>query len=226
MNGPQDIGGKQGLGPVLVDGPEPDKPAFHSEWERRVFGLSFCSWLSSGVSVDESRRYQSSLPYDRYFGSAYYERWLYSLERLMVAKGVATEGEIETGVAAVEPPPALVEPEQLADVVVGLATNGAKRFRDAPDAPVFAVGQEVRAKNMNPRTYDRLPTYLKGRRGIVDEHYGAFMHPEHLAVGKLEEPGAHCYRVRFLAVELWGESAEGPDDALCVDLFENYLEPA
>jgi hypothetical protein len=40
------------------------------------------------------------------------------------------------------------------------------------------------------------------------------------------EPGDHCYRVRFAATELWGASAEGPDDALCVDLFESYLEPA
>ena len=107
MNGPQDLGGKQGLGTVPY---EPDEPVFHSEWERRVFGLCFCSWLSSGVTVDESRWMQANMPYERYYGSLYYERWLYSLERLMVAKGVATEEELERGAALAEPAPPVVEP--------------------------------------------------------------------------------------------------------------------
>lgn len=226
MNGPQDIGGRQGLGPVLAEGPEPVRPVFHSGWERRVFALSFCSWISSGVTVDESRVHQTKMPYDRYYGSSYYERWLYSLERLMVAKGTASEWEIETGKASGEPPPAIVEPEKLAAMAVGLATHGVKRFRDAPAAARYAAGDQVRPKRDNPRGYDRLPSYLKGRRGVVDEHYGGFVRPEDLAAGRTDEPGDHCYRVRFAATELWGESAEGPDDSVCVDLFESYLELA
>lgn len=220
MNGPQDIGGKQGLGTVPY---EPDEPVFHSEWERRVFGLSFCSWLSSGVTVDESRWMQATMPYERYYGSLYYERWLYSLERLMVEKGVATQEELERGASLADPALPVVEPSELAAVVVGLAKNGIKRERPAP-APGFEVGQTVRAKVINPSGYDRLPTYLRGRRGAVDCSYGGFVHPEDLAAGRLEEPGANCYRVRFSASELWGESAENPEDSVCIDLFENYLE--
>lgn len=226
MNGPQDIGGKQGLGPVLAAGPEPVQPVFHSDWERRVFALSFCSWIASGVEVDESRARQAALPYDRYYGSSYYERWLYSLELLMVEKGVAGEDEIESGKSSGEAPSPAVPPEELAMAAVGLADNGVKRFRDAPVGPGYSAGEAVRAKNVNPRSYDRLPAYLKGRRGTIDEHYGAFVRPEDLAAGMPDEPGDHCYRVRFMATELWGESAEGSEDAVCVDLFESYLEPA
>jgi nitrile hydratase subunit beta len=223
VNGPQDIGGRQGLGPVLVDA---DEPVFHADWERRAFALSFCSWVASGVSVDESREAQASMPYARYYGSSYFERWLYSLEQLMIRKGVLSEGELETGsVAAGEPPPPLVEPDRLAEAVVGLALNGAERLRAAPTAPAYRVGEKVRARVVNPRSYDRLPAYVKGRTGVIDEHYGAFARPEDLAAGRYEEPGAHCYRVRFEASALWGESAELPDDAVCIDLFESYLEP-
>ena len=226
MNGPQDIGGKQGFGPVLPTGPEPAQPVFHSDWERKVFALSFCSWITSGVAVDESRAHQVGMPYDRYYGSSYYERWLYSLERLLVEKGVANEDEIESGKASGEAPPPTVAPGELTAAALGLATRGIKRSRDAPAGPGYVAGDEVRAKNVNPRSYDRLPTYLKGHRGTIDEYYGPFIRPEDLAAGKPDEPGDHCYRVRFAATELWGESAEGRDDAVCVDLFESYLEPA
>jgi nitrile hydratase beta subunit len=224
LNGPQDVGGKQGLGPVVG---EPDEPVFHDEWERRVFALSFCSWLSSGVTVDQSRQEQAAMPYDRYYGSAYYERWLYALERLMIERGVVTPAELESGTAEAGPPtPPVIEPSQLAAVAIGLAENGVTRLRPARDRPAFEVGQRVRARNLHPRTYDRLPTYVKGRLGVVDALCGAFAHPEDLAAGRIDRPGAHCYRVRFAATELWGPSAERPGDSLCIDLFENYLEPA
>jgi nitrile hydratase subunit beta len=224
VNGPQDIGGRQGLGAVPF---EADEPVFHADWERRVFGLSFCGWLASGISVDESREAQASMPYARYYGSSYYERWLYGLERLMVRKGVLSEEELEDGAArAGDCPPPLVEPERLIETVVGLAVNGAERLRDAPAPHTYEVGDRVRAKVVNPRSYDRLPAYVKGRAGVIEEHYGAFARPEDLAAGRYGEPGAHCYRVRFDAFELWGDSAERSGDAVCIDLFESYLDPA
>jgi nitrile hydratase len=227
VTGPQDLGGRRGFGPI----PEPgvgEREVFAADWERRVFGLSFCSWVASGVEVDQSRAWQASLPDDRYYGSSYYERWLYSLERLMVEKGVATEAEIASGSAR---PGKLhtrpkVEPAALAAAVAELADHGVRRFREPDGEPVYAVGDRVRVKESDSVGYDRVPTYLKGRRGRIAERLGAFGHPADLAVGRVDAPGAHCYRVRFKATELWGESAEHPGDSLCVDLFESHLEPA
>ena len=42
MNGPHDLGGQHGFGPVA---PEVDEPYFHAEWEKRALGLT----LSSGA---------------------------------------------------------------------------------------------------------------------------------------------------------------------------------
>ena len=36
MNGPQDLGGQMGFGPVA---PEKDEPAFHADWEKRAADL-------------------------------------------------------------------------------------------------------------------------------------------------------------------------------------------
>jgi nitrile hydratase subunit beta len=225
LNGPQDLGGKRGLGAVPDPGADPEH-VFGSDWERRVFALSFCSWVASGVHVDESRSLQASLPYDRYYGSSYYERWLHSLERLIVAKGVASEAELEAGRALPDGGAAspLVEPSGLEAAVGELADGGIRRFRDAPGQPAHVAGERVRVRRINPRTYDRLPSYVKGRLGTIDEHYGAFAHPADIAAGRTDAPGVRCYRVRFAATELWGESAERSGDSLCIDLFENHLE--
>ncbi|TIM61868.1 MAG: nitrile hydratase subunit beta, partial [Mesorhizobium sp.] len=37
MNGPQDLGGQMGFGPVA---PETDEPYFHAAWERRALGVT------------------------------------------------------------------------------------------------------------------------------------------------------------------------------------------
>lgn len=37
MNGPQDLGGQMGFGPVA---PEPNEPLFHADWEKRALGVT------------------------------------------------------------------------------------------------------------------------------------------------------------------------------------------
>ena len=83
----------------------------------------------------------------------------------------------------------------------------------------------MEAKNLHPTTHSRLPSFVKGKRGIIDTYHGARCHDEALADGRGEVP-EHLYAVKFLAKDLWGPDAERPDDAVYVDLFENYLTPA
>ncbi|MGI9556344.1 MAG: nitrile hydratase subunit beta [Solirubrobacterales bacterium] len=220
---PQDIGG-QDHGPV---NPDPDEPVFKDEWERRVFGLSFCTWIGSHVTLDRFRQFQAALPEDRYLASSYYERWLHAVEQVMLDNGVATEAELESFQATGDPaPPGRLKPAELGPVALAMVDDGAPRFIETDDPAAFKPGSKVRVLDVEPRIYDRLPTYLRTHEGIVDEHYGSFGSPEEYATGTPTPPGAHLYRVRFDAEELWGPDAEAAGDELCVDLFEHYLEAA
>ena len=53
-------------------------------------------------NVDEMRRTIESLPREIYERHDYYERWLLTIERLLVEKGVLTQAEIDSRIAAME----------------------------------------------------------------------------------------------------------------------------
>ena len=66
-----------------------------SHAELRVDALMVLLMGRGVFNVDEMRRTIESLPRDIYEHHDYYERWLYTIERLLIEKGVLTEAEIE-----------------------------------------------------------------------------------------------------------------------------------
>ena len=101
--------------------------------------------------------------------------------------------------------------------------KGSRYTREVAEAPRYAAGDAVRARNLNPTGHTRLPRYVRGRAGVITAHHGAHVLPDANAHGLGEQPQA-LYQVRFEAAELWGGPAR-PRDAVHVDLWESYLEP-
>src|SRR5262249_7878927 len=97
MRAMHDMGGLL-AGPVERDEHEP------SFAERRVDALMMLLMSPKiGIfNVDEMRRVIEGLPPEIYQRHDYYERWLYTIERLLVEKGVLTQAEIDARVAALE----------------------------------------------------------------------------------------------------------------------------
>jgi nitrile hydratase subunit beta len=90
--------------------------------------------------------------------------------------------------------------------------------------PRFQVGQNVRARNIHPLEHTRLPRYARGKQGTIDRDHGVQVFPDSSVAGSGEKP-QHVYSVRFPARELWGEQAS-PRDAVYIDMWDAYLEPA
>lgn len=90
-----DMGGLA-AGPVIKDEHDP------SLAERRVDALMslLMSPPLSAFNVDEMRRTIESLPREVYERHDYYERWLLTIESLLLEKGILTRSEIEARVAA------------------------------------------------------------------------------------------------------------------------------
>lgn len=109
-----------------------------------------------------------------------------------------------------------------ADLVPAVVATGASARIAAHVAPRFRVGDRVRVRNHNPTTYTRLPGYLRGKRGTIEQDYGVFVFPDTHAHALGDKP-QHCYSVRFTAIELWGPTASDRD-TLRVDVFDDYMD--
>src|SRR5436190_524459 len=81
-----DMGGQTGFGPVPVD--ENGEPAFHADWEARVYALATMLRRRGLFNSDELRSAIERLPPEQYLAASYYERWLGALEMLVAEKGV------------------------------------------------------------------------------------------------------------------------------------------
>lgn len=219
MNGAHDMGGTQGFGPIER---EADEPVFHAEWERRAFALTLAMGAAGEWSIDASRFAREDRPPLDYLSRTYYEIWAAGLQRLCAERGLLTAEEIEAG-RALRPGRPIGRTLTAADVEPML-TRGGGVSRE-PDRPArFAVGDQVRARNLHPRTHTRLPRYVRGRTGIIDRIHGCHVFADVHAHGGGEDP-QWLYTVRFDARELWGQDAD-PAAAVSVDAFEPYLEPA
>ncbi len=160
MNGPHDLGGAHGFGPIVA---EPDEPWFHAEWERRAFALTLAMGATGAWTLDMSRQARERIPPADYLASTYYEIWLKGLERLLVEHDLATAEEIATGHSL--SPPADVPRKAIAATVPAALAKGAPTERE-PAAPArFKIGDAVRAKVMNPVGHTRLPRYVRGPKG-------------------------------------------------------------
>jgi len=94
---------------------------------------------------------------------------------------------------------------------------------DADVAPRFSPGDRVLTRNIHPVGHTRLPRYARGRRGVVERDYGAFVFPDTNALGLGKKP-QHLYSVRFAARELFGPEAS-ERDTVRLDLWDDYLDP-
>ena len=90
----------------------------------------------------------------------------------------------------------------------------------------FADGSRVRVKALYPPGHCRTPFYTRGRVGIVLGLADHQPNPEELAYGRTGLPRRAVYRVSFPHTELWPDASEPSRDAVVVDLFEPWLEPA
>jgi len=218
MNGVHDMGGIQGMGPIEY---ETNEPVFHEAWEARAFALTLAMGAWRKWNIDAARHERELIPPAEYLRMSYYEKWLAGLIELLIKSGLATRAEIASGSPAPGSPKAT--PPLTADIVPRMVAACGPTNRQVA-APRFRVGQPVLARNIHPAGHTRLPRYARGKLGTIDRHQGGFVFPDSNAHFSGEKP-QHVYSVRFAACELWGSQAS-PLDAVYLDLWEDYLEPA
>ena len=217
MNGVHDMGGQHGHGAIV---PEPEGNPFHAVWEARVHAMVIAS--PSRGNIDAGRHQRELIPGATYLAMTYYERWFEGLRQMLLAGGFVKPDELVAAVA--DPAVPKVTPRLVpADVPTALAGAGSY-LRASAVQRAFAVGDQVRARNLNPIGHTRLPRYARGRVGVITHCHGAHVFPDNHAHSGGEDPQP-LYTVRFTARELWGPDAS-PRDTVSLEMWEPYLERA
>jgi nitrile hydratase len=219
MNSIHDMGGMQGLGPVA---PEQNEPVWHAPWEARVYALSGAIGAWGRWTGDASRQQIEGMPAADYLRLSYYEKWLYGLTENGIRHGLFTREEVDTGLP--DPLAPKATPPLTAGRVAEVMLRGGPKTREVERQPRFRIGDAIVTRNIHPLTHTRLPRFARGKAGVITALHGAHVFPDTNAQfqGENAQP---LYTVKFQARTLWGEAAN-PRDTVCLDLWEDYLDPA
>lgn len=215
MNGVHDMGGMECYGPV-----DPDQDtAYHHDWEKQVLALTLAMGATGTWNLDQSRFARESLEPSLYLSIGYYRVWLTALENLLKQHELVTADELEQGRALGTS--ARLTRLLTANDVPGVLARGAPVSRPATTLARFAVGDQVRVRNIQPSTHTRLPAYLRHHTGTIHRVHAPHVYPDSHANGLGEDP-QWLYNVRFCADHLWGE-ARSNHRYVHADCWEPYL---
>ena len=206
MDGIHDLGGVQGLGPVVHS---PVEPVFPERWQAVARALMEVVAGAVEASGGEFRHSIERMEPGHYLTSSYYEHWLTAAASLAVEHGLVTRAELEARAGGRFPlsGPVLAPPVVDAGPDVGEAR--------------FGVGDRVRVRQWHPPGHTRCPGYVRGKAGAVVRVDGTHSVPDVEAHGTARryEP---TYSVRFDAADLWQDGQRGV--WVHVDLWHSYLE--
>jgi nitrile hydratase subunit beta len=226
MNGVHDLGGTDGLGPVIV---EENEPVWRADWEKAGFGMFPFPFAAGWFNVDMFRFGIEQMHPAHYLLSPYYEHWAHTAEHYGIKAGALDPEEIEKRTRHYlehpdEPLPDTKNPDLVAFVEAAVK-NGVSPRRDFDGPAKFKVGDRVRVQDDSPKGHTRRARYVRGKVGTVEAHYGTFLYPDSVGNGGPDDP-THLYSIRFDGRDLWGDDHAEENTTVYFDAWEPYLEPA
>jgi nitrile hydratase subunit beta len=211
VNGVHDMGGMHGLGPIQY---ERNEPVFHAQWEGRAFALKVAAAAWRKWSLDAFRHQIELIPAADYLRMSYYEKWLTAVTERLVQSGLITHAEVESAKPA--PGSSKATPPLTAAQVPAMLRSGALASRNVAATPHFCAGQRVRARNINPLGHTRHWEPWIATTASTFSPMRSRMAPKKI----------RSTFIRFASPrELWGDQASARD-AVYIDLWDDYLEPA
>ncbi|MEM1241098.1 MAG: nitrile hydratase subunit beta [Cyanobacteria bacterium P01_H01_bin.26] len=240
------LGGLEGLDPVNFE-----TEVFVEPWEQRIFGIhtammALSNHLSESLPDYEIEEVPTQFksfwtwghlrmgaegmhPFE-YFQLRYYEKWLGGISGFFVDEGYITQSELDERMAlfledtaSVEPSTPSTEAMAIDTQVVKYLTEGDSPKRPSPATPKFALGDQVRIKNVPSGEHTRLPGHIRGKVAeVVKVYEGAFTYFFPTSDG-LGTP-MPVYSLAFKPADIWDESLIDPKSVYYNDIFEVYIE--
>ena len=225
MDTVHDIGGRQGFGSVRWQD-DHDEEAFHEEWQARAYAMCVCmfaGWRGKPElwTLDWFRHVRERIDPIDYLTRDYYDQWVQSLAAIVIDNGTIRLEELVPG-ASISGTSASADKRTRKSASTAEA-SAADRDEITSREPTYSVGQRVRTRMSVAAFHTRLPAYVHGRIGVIEDSHGPRPLADASAHGVIKlEP---LYTVAFEATELWPEAQVGRGRVF-VDAWESYFEPA
>jgi thiocyanate hydrolase subunit alpha/thiocyanate hydrolase subunit beta len=230
-------------------GGEPAAPAEfflkeEEQWELNTYVT--CEVLGwRGIWTSEERRRIGNVDVGKtiYLGLPYYGRWLLAAARVLVEKHHVTLGELiervdevrrrySKGIGAGLPDaapraagdPAVVKRNEHHIAAVG--KGDPQCYAGMAGQPRFAVGDQVRVRDLPTVFYTRTQEYVRGVRGTVVEVSYESLAAEDEAFERHDQRPEWFYIARFRMADLWEPYAGCASDTLQTELPQRWLEEA
>jgi len=93
------------------------------------------------------------------------------------------------------------------------------------ERPIFQAGDRIRIGTRTPIGHYRVPTYLRGKQGVVVQVIApAAVDNEEEGYGRNAGKRLHYYRVAIPLEEIWPDYVGSPRDGLYIEIYETWLE--
>ena len=90
--------------------------------------------------------------------------------------------------------------------------------------PGLKEGDLVQVAIKFPIGHYRVPTYIRGKQGLIKKNLGLYINPEEEAFGKNAGSKLWYYAVSFLQKNVWPDYQGRDTDLMEIEIFENWLE--
>lgn len=93
------------------------------------------------------------------------------------------------------------------------------------ETPIFKAGDAIRIRERKPVGHYRVPTYLRGKKGVVELVIEpAAVDNEEEGFGRNAGSRRHYYRIALPMTEIWADYVGSPHDGLHIEVFETWIE--
>jgi len=109
----------------------------------------------------------------------------------------------------------------------GIASPSLHIVKGFGEQPLYEAGDPIRISVRCPVAHYRVPTYIRGKRGVVEAVIDrALVNNEEEGFGRNAGALGYYYRVAIPLAELWSGYAGSTADGLRIEVFETWLEKA
>ena len=117
-----------------------------------------------------------------YLAGRYYEHWLHTIEGGLVERGIIDEQELEERrrhfLENPDAPLPETGPTEQTKASCRSTRRARRRGRDERHRAALRGRRQVRVVNINPTGHTRSARYLRGKTGVVERVYEAFVFPD------------------------------------------------